>query len=374
MEEGYEVSVVCPQGPGERLEEVIEGVSISRYRPVAATSSGKVSFLVEYAHSFVMTAWLVGKVWRRKGFDVIQACNPPDIFWPLGLAYRARGCRFVFDHHDLCPELYESRFPEGSRAPYWGLRAVEWLTFRSAEHVIATNTSYRRIAMTRGRKRPSDVTVVRTGPDAERTRTVTADPSLRRGRRFLVAYLGVMGPQDGVDIVVRAAHYLVDSLGRDDVSFTLLGSGDSFEELLALRDRLGLEEYVHFTGRVPDETVREVLSTADVALCPDPHNPLNDVSTMNKTMEYMAFGLPVVAFDLTETRTSAGDAAVYVKPNEVDLYAKAIIELLDDEAARHRMGAIGRARIESELAWVHQQRHYLEVYNRLIDSSGRRVV
>ncbi len=359
---GYAVSVVCPRGPGETGHEVLDGVSIRRYRPATSTVTAKAGFAFEYAYSFVMTAWLVAKTWRHDRFDIVQACNPPDIFWPIGLLFRALGCRFVFDHHDLCPELYESRFPGGPRAPYWALRGLEWLTFRSANHVIATNESYRRIAVERGGKHGSEVTVVRNGPDPERLRTVAPDPGLRRGRRYLVAYLGVMGPQDGVDIVVRAADYVVHGLGRDDVSFVLVGAGDSFDELVALTAELGLEDHIQFTGRVPDDALRRVLSTADIGLSPDPYNPLNDVSTMNKTMEYMALGLPVVAFDLTETRTSAAGAAVYVKPNEVDLYAKAIVDLLDDEPERRRMSATARARVESELAWAHQQRHYLAVY------------
>ena len=219
--------------------------------------------------------------------------------------------------------------------------------------------------MTRGGKQASEVTVVRTGPDLRRLQPGEADPELRRGRRFLVAYIGVMGPQDGVDIVVRAADIVVNKIGRDDIAFTLIGSGDCFEDLVALRDELGLADHVEFTGRAPDELVGRILSSADVGLSPDPKNPLNDVSTMNKTMEYMAFELPVVAFDLRETRVSAGDAAVYAKPNDVREYAKAIIDLIDDEARRAELGKFGRARVEEELAWCHQERAYVRVYDRL---------
>jgi glycosyltransferase involved in cell wall biosynthesis len=298
---------------------------------------------------------------------VIQACNPPDIFWPLAMAFRAlEGSRFVFDHHDLCPELYESRFPGGPKLPYKGLRALERRTHRAADHVISTNDSYREIAMARSGKLASEVTVVRTGPDPRRLRRGPAVPALRRGRRFLVAYIGVMGPQDGVDIVVRAADIMVRELGRTDIAFTLIGSGDCFSELVGLRDELGLAGHVEFTGRAPDELVSSILSTADVGLSPDPKNPLNDVSTMNKTMEYMAFELPVVAFDLRETRVSAGDAAVYVEPNDERDYAKAIVALLDDEPRRARMGKLGRARVEQDLAWCYQERSYLGVYASLI--------
>ena len=362
---GYRVTAVCPKGSGDPSYEVIDGVELRKYRPYAPGGS-KLSFIAEYLYSFLATAWQVLKARRKGRFAVIQACNPPDIFWPIALFYRAiDGTKFVFDHHDLCPELYESRFPGGPKLPYRGLRALERRTHRSADHVISTNESYRDIAIRRSRKDPAAVTVVRTGPDPERLSRGLPDPALRRDRDFLVAYIGVMGPQDGVDIVVRAADVVVRELGRDDIAFTLIGSGDCFNELVALRDQLGLAGHVEFTGRVPDELVKRILSTADVGLSPDPKNPLNDLSTMNKSMEYMAFELPVVAFDLRETRVSVADAGVYVKPNDVRDYAAAIVELVDDEAKRARLGKLGRARVEQELAWSHQERAYLGVYERL---------
>ncbi len=374
---GYRVAVVCPQGRGDPGYQVIETVELYKYRPYAPGGSN-LSFAAEYVYSFLATTWMALKARRSGRFAVLQACNPPDIFWPLAMAFRAlEGTRFVFDHHDLCPELYESRFPEGPKLAYKGLRALERRTHRVADHVISTNDSYRKIAMARSGKRATDVTVVRTGPDPQRLRRGEARPELRRGRRFLAAYIGVMGPQDGVDIIVRAASILVHELGREDIAFTLIGSGDCFRDLVALRDELGLAGHVEFTGRAPDELVSCVLSTADVGLSPDPKNPLNDVSTMNKTLEYMAFELPVVAFDLRETRVSAGDAALYVKPNDVHDYAAAIAELMDDEAERARLGKLGRARVEQELAWCHQERAYLGVYERLTagatapESAGR---
>ena len=374
---GYRVAVVCPKGSGDPGYEVIDTVELYKYRPYAPGGSN-LSFAAEYVYSFLATAWMAAKARRSGRFAVIQACNPPDIFWPLAMAFRAlEGTRFVFDHHDLCPELYESRFPEGPKLPYKGLRALERRTHRAADHVISTNDSYRKIAMARSGKRPADVTVVRTGPDPQRLRRGQAYPELRRGRRFLAAYIGVMGPQDGVDIIVQAASILVHELGREDIAFTLIGSGDCYRDLVALRDELGLAGHVEFTGRAPDELVSRILSTADVGLSPDPKNPLNDVSTMNKTMEYMAFELPVVAFDLRETRLSAGDAALYVKPNDVHDYAAAIAAFMDDEPQRARLGKLGRARVEQELAWSHQERAYLGVYERLtagataLSSAGR---
>ncbi len=295
--------------------------------------------------------------------------QPTGHLLPIALALRALdGTRFVFDHHDLCPELYESRFPDGPRLPYKLLRALERRTHRTADHVISTNESYRDVAVTRNGKPSSEVTVVRSGPDPERLWRGEPRPELRRGRRFLAAYIGVMGPQDGVDIVVRAADIVVHEFGRDDIAFTLIGSGDCFDDLVALRDELGLVGHVEFTGRAPDELVGQIMSTADVGLSPDPKNPLNDVSTMNKTMEYMAFGLPIVAFDLHETRVSAAEAAVYAKPNEVAHFAELLVDLLDDERKRRAMGTFGRRRIVESLAWSHQREQYLDVFNSLTQS------
>ena len=362
---GYDVSVVCPKGKDDPPYQVIDEVRIYKYRPYAPGGS-KLSFVAEYAYSFLGTAWKTLLARRRGRFAVMQACNPPDIFWPIALALRlADRTKFVFDHHDLCPELFESRFPDGPRLPHRGLLALERRTHRTADRVISTNDSYRDIAIRRSGKAPEEVTVVRTGPDAEKLRRGPEHGELRRGRRFLAAYIGVMGPQDGVDIVVRAADIVVHDMGRDDIAFTLIGSGDCFDELVALRDELGLVGHVEFTGRAPDELVKKILSTADVGLSPDPKNPLNDVSTMNKTMEYMAFELPVVAFDLRETRVSAAAAAVYVTPNDVGEYAKAIVDLMDDETTRSQLAKVGRARVEDELAWAHQERAYIDVYDGL---------
>ena len=366
VSDGYEVAVVCPKGKGDPSYEIVKGVELYKYRPYAPGGS-KLSFITEYAYSFLATARLTVKARRSGRFAVIQACNPPDIFWPIAVVLRALDrTRFVFDHHDLCPELFRSRFPDGPALPLRGLQALERWTHRTADHVISTNDSYRDIAITRSDKPSVDVTVVRTGPDPEHLRRGEPRPALLRDRRFLAAYIGVMGPQDGVDIVVRAADLVVHEFGRNDVAFTLIGSGDCFDDLVALRDELRLAGNVEFTGRAPDEMVSQIMSTAHIGLSPDPKNPLNDVSTMNKTMEYMAFELPVVAFDLRETRVSAGDAAVYVTPNDVREYAKAIVALLDDEPRRLRMGKRGRVRVEQELAWSHQRRAYLSVYRDLM--------
>jgi glycosyltransferase involved in cell wall biosynthesis len=366
VDAGYEVAVICPSGPGDPRYQVLDGVELYKY-PLRGTATGAFAFLTQYARSFAMTALLTMRARRRGRIHAVQTCNPPDIFWPVGLVLRAiSGARFIFDQHDLCPELYDSRFPNGSRALSRAVRFLERRTYRAADHVIVTNESYARVARTRGGRSDEDVTVVRTGPDAARLRRGASDPAWRAGRRFLAAYLGVMGPQDGVSNVVRAAHYVVHILGRVDVSFVLMGSGDCFDELTTLRDELGLQDFVTFTGRVPDDVVTTVLSTADVGLSPDPKNALNDLSTMNKTLEYMAYELPVVAFDLLETRVSAAEAAVYATPNRIECFAQTLVDLLDDEPRRRAMGAAGRRRIENEMAWDHQRERYVSVYDGLL--------
>jgi glycosyltransferase involved in cell wall biosynthesis len=372
---GYQVTVVCPKGNDDPSFQVIDSVEIRKYKPYAPGGS-KLSFVAEYLYSFTMTAWHVIRARRRARFDILQACNPPDIFWPIAIGLRlVDRTKFVFDHHDLCPELFKSRFPNAPGFLHKGLLTLEWCTHRTAAHVISTNDSYRNVAIRRSGKRPAEVTVVRTGPDPDKLRRGPSEPGQRRGRKYLAAYIGVMGPQDGVDIVVRAADVVVHEMGRDDIAFTLIGKGDCFGELVALRDELRLNGHVEFTGRAPDELVKRVMSTADIGLSPDPKNPLNDVSTMNKTMEYMSFELPVVAFDLIETRVSARDAAVYVTPTgdpEADVrdYAKAIVNLVDNQAERQRMGKLGRARVEEELAWSHSERAYVGVYDKLTSEPG----
>lgn len=368
---GFDVAVVCPKGPGDPSHAVLDGVELYKYRPYAPGGS-KGAFILEYLYSFMATLWLALKAARRGRFVAVQSCNPPDIFWPIGMLFRlVHKASFVFDHHDLCPELYRSRFPSGPRAVEWALRLLERCTTRCADHVIATNGSYRALVVDRDRIDPERVTVVRTGPDPDRLRRQAPEPCLRRGRPHLVAYLGVMGPQDGVDLVLKVADVVVHHLGRDDISFTLIGSGDSFDELVTLRDDLGLDDVVHFTGRVPDTELAAILSTAEIGISPDPKNPLNDLSTMNKTMEYMAFGLPVVAFDLRETRVSAGEAAAYATPNDVEELARVLVDLIDDEPRRRWMGTLGRARVEDELAWTHQAPRYVAVYRQLAGSGSR---
>jgi glycosyltransferase involved in cell wall biosynthesis len=369
---GFQVAVVCPKGPGDPSFAVVDGVELYKYRPYAPGGS-KLSFVGEYLYSFVATLWLTVKAAQNGRFDAIQTCNPPDIFWPIGVVFRlVHGSRFVFDQHDLCPETYKIRFPRGPRFIHKALLFLERRTTRCADHVVSTNDSYRAIAIERNGAAPERVTVVRTGPDPERLKPVRPDPCLRNGREHLVAYIGVMGPQDGVDIVLEVANMIVHELGRRDIGFVLIGSGDCFSELVEMRDRLGLAPYVEFTGRVPDQSVAAILSSADIGISPDPMNSLNELCTMNKTMEYMAFGLPVVAFDLRETRVSAGAAAAYATPNDVHELTRVLVDLIADEPRRRSMGAAGRARVERELAWGHQAARYLGVYENLVEYDSAR--
>jgi glycosyltransferase involved in cell wall biosynthesis len=365
---GFEVSAVCPAGESWTAPfEVLDGIEIWRYPP-PPTASGFLSYVWEFLYCWLQTARLSLRVLARRGFDVIHAANPPDTFWAIAAFYKLFGKRYVFDHHDLCPELYLARFGEQRRGslPHRALQVLEWAQFRTADLVISTNESYRQVAIGRGGVAPERVFVVRSGPSRDRFATVRpVDPALKRGRPHLIAYLGVMAPQDGVDHLLRAAHHLVKEKQRTDLSFTLVGAGDSFEDLRKLACDLGLNEFLQFTGRIPDADVERVLATADVCVCPDPLNPLNDVSTMNKLLEYMACGRPIVAYDLREHRESVGEGALYAEPNrEADLAAK-ILDLVDDPERARRMGEYNRARFLERMAWEYSAAELLRAYDRL---------
>jgi glycosyltransferase involved in cell wall biosynthesis len=267
--------------------------------------------------------------------------------------------------------VYTSRFGLDRGWMLRGLLALERATYRTADHVIVTNESYRTVAIERGGLDTASVTVVRSGPDPDRMARAEAHPELRNGRRFLCCWLGIMGPQDGVDLLLRSIASFVHDHDRHDCQFALLGYGDCLDDLRSLSTELDLDAFVTFTGRADQATISAYLSTADIGLSADPFSPLNDVSTMNKTMEYMAYELPVVAYDLKETRISAGRSAVYVEPTDTVAYAKAISDLLDSPQQRAEMGAIGRARIEDELAWQRQVPGYVAAFDRLLARDGR---
>jgi glycosyltransferase involved in cell wall biosynthesis len=371
---GIGVSVICPKGAGDPSRQEIDGVRIYKYPPPLPTN-GFLSYVIEFVYCWVATATLSVLVAIRDGFGAIQACNPPDTYWLLALLWRPFGKKFVYDQHDLNPEVFVSRFGEpgglAARLQLRGLRWLEAMTYRSADHVISTNESYRRVALTRGRRDPQTVTVVRSGPDTSAMRPVRPVPELRHGREFLAVYLGIMGPQDGVDLALRAFAEVVNAHGRTDCHFALLGFGDCLDELRALSIELGLNGQVTFTGRVGLAEIADYLSTADVGICPDPRSPLNDVSTMNKVMEYMAYCVPMVSFDLTETRVSAADAAVYVPSEDIGAFAKTWIELLDDPDDRVRRGLLARERATRHLDWAAQARAYVELWQRLLGGTPR---
>jgi glycosyltransferase involved in cell wall biosynthesis len=373
---GYSVSVICPKDDGDPRRSELDGVRLYKYAPIAS-SDGTLGYLAEFVYCWLRTAVLSLAVWRNAPFGVIQACNPPDTYWLLARLWRLAGVKFVYDQHDLNPEVFRSRFGEPkSMLARIQLKALIWLerrTYRGADHVIVTNESYGQIARRRGGIAPADLTVVRSGPDTSRMRPVDGVASLRHGRAHLLAYLGVMGPQDGVDIVIRVLDILVHKFGREDVHLAVMGFGDAYAETVELAQALDVRDYVTFTGKVGPAEITRYLSTADIGLSPDPLNPLNDVSTMNKTMEYMSFAVPVVAFDLAETRVSGGDAVVYVEPARaagdpqrsaaVLRFAETVSDLLDDPAHRVAMALAGRHRAQDVLDWVPQRRAYVGAYD-----------
>ena len=361
---GYEVSVISPTGRGcERKHEVIGGIHIWRYRlPVEA--SGAAGYAVEYGAALLQSFLLSLKVLFQRGFDIVHACNPPDLFFLIGGFYKLFGKKFVFDHHDASPELYEAKF--GRRDLFWKLMiTLEKATFRCADVSIATNESYRRIALQRGGMPAERVFVVRSGPCLERMKIVPPDDRLKKGRKYLVGYVGVMGRQEGIDYLLRAAAHIVHDLGREDVHFGLVGGGTSLEEMRDLAVRLGIADFVTFTGRVPDEEMLVMLNTADVCVNPDVANDMNDISTMNKVMEYMALGKPMVQFDLAEGRFSARDASLYARRNNAFDFAEKILCLLDNPAQRAQMGTFGRRRVIEELEWRHEAPKLLAAYEAL---------
>ncbi|MGA5077418.1 glycosyltransferase family 4 protein [Streptomyces griseoincarnatus] len=365
---GWEVDVICPQGTKRDTEPeaVIDGVRIHRY-PLRAATGGPAGYLKEYGAALWHTARLARKVGP---VDVVHACNPPDLLFLPALRLKRQGAAFVFDQHDLVPELYLSRFGRGKDLLYRGVCALERATYRAADVVLATNESYKDVAVRRGGRRPEDVFVVRSAPDTERFHPVDPEPELKRGKPHLLCYLGVMGPQDGVDYALRALAKLRDEVGRSDWHAVFVGAGDTFDAMVELSRELGLDGQVEFTGRVPDADLVRWLSTADVCLSPDPCNPLNDVSTMNKVLEYMVMGRPIVSFDLKEARVSAGEAAVYAKGDDEGEFAALIARLLDDPEERSRMGKSGQERINGPLAWRNSQAALLAAYEAAVEGGA----
>lgn len=361
IEAGYEVSIICPTGKGyEKKYEVVEGIHIYRHN-LPLEAEGALGYLLEYTTALFWEFVLAWRVLLTRGFDAIHACNPPDNIFLIGGFFKLLGKKFLFDHHDINPELYEAKF--GRRDFFYKVMlAWERWTFKTATVSIATNESYKRIAVERGGMPPERVFVVRSGPKLDRLKIIPPVESLKQGRKYLVGYVGVMGRQEGIDCLLRSIRYIVKDLGRSDIQFGLVGGGTSLDEMRSYAVHLGIAEYVTFTGRVPDQALLEVLNTADVCVNPDVANEMNDKSTMNKIMEYMALGKPIVQFDLTEGRFSAQDASVYAAGNDVEDFARKVLELIDDPERRRIMGEYGKRRVETELEWKYEAPKLLAAY------------
>jgi len=362
---GYAVSVICPKAKGltagyERLEDI----DIYRYR-VPLDAGGALGFIVEFAWCFLASAWLSLRIALfGRGFDVIHACNPPDTFWLLGLFWRLFGRHFIFDHHDLCPEMYAAKFDRADGFFYRGLLWLERRAFRAARVVITTNESHKKIAVERGGKDPGDVFVVRSGPELKRFTRHAPDPTYRQGKQHLLVYLGEICKQDGVDHLVRAVRSLRDDMGRQDFYCVFVGGGPHQPVIRQYAEEQGILDIARFTGRVTDDELCRILSSATIGVDPDPKNPWSDKSTMNKVVEYMYFGLPVVAYDLHETRVSAAAAAIYAEANSEIALARAVDALLDDAPQRAVMAEIGETRVRTALAWDHSIAPLLAAYDR----------
>lgn len=366
-EAGYEVVIACAALGGGNVSvepfEILEGIEIHRY-PLKPAESGAVGYLREYSQALLRARRLILNLAAERHFDVVHACNPPDLMLLAARALRRRGTRFIFDHHDLVPELYRTRFGERHRFMHAMTLRAERLAFSLADVVICPNQSYREIALTRGGCDPENVFVVRNGPNLERLRLVEPDPSLKRGRRHLISYVGAMAPQDGLDHAIKALALVRER--REDWHAIFMGDGESLKEMRGLANTLGVEDMIHFAGWSGDEYIRRVLSTSDVCLAPEPPNPLNELSTMIKITEYMAMARPVVSYDLRESRLSAGDAAMYADADEPESFAGCIDELLSDSDLRARMGEAGRRRVENELSWDYSARELRAAYARAL--------
>ena len=369
---GCVVSVICPKGfNAQKSYEFVDGVHIHRHgMPFEAKRAS--GYPLEYGWALACEFFLSWKVLFARGFDVIHACNPPDTIFLIGGFFKFLfGKMFVFDHHDINPELYMSKF--GRKDVFYRLLVLlERLTFRTADISLATNESYRAIALSRGGMRDENVFVVRSGPDLKRIQILPPNPALRKGRRFLVGYVGVMGAQEGIDLLLESVKVIVEDFGRSDIHFGLVGGGPALEEMKALAKTLGVQDYVTFTGRASDHDLFEMLNTADVCVNPDKADEMNDKSTMNKIMEYMALSKPIVQFDLTEGRVSAAEASLYARHNDTRDMASKIVELLDDPERRAAMGAFGRKRIERDLSWEHEAPKLIGAYAALISKMTKR--
>jgi len=366
---GYVVSVICPKGKNLHTAsyEILEGIHIYRHHVWAASST--IGYLLEYALALVAELYLVLKVFTHTRFRVLQACNPPDTIFLIGLVLKPFGVRFIFDHHDWAPEVFEAKFGRVNGLLYALTRLAEKCSFRVANVSIATNESFKEIAVKRGGKRPEQVFVVRNCPDLTTLRHGPLRPELKRGKPLLVVYVGFMAQQDGLDLLVESIEHIAKREKRLDTHFVLIGGGTMLPGLRAIVAKKELDPFVTFTGQVPHGEVVNYLSNADVGVAPDPKTPMNDNSTMIKIFEYMAFGLPVVLFDLKEGRHVAGPAALYASPNDPIDFANQISRLLNSSELRQQLGACGRQRIEESLNWESEKVTLLQAYSAVLETS-----
>ncbi len=370
VREGYTVSVICPKGKGYNQEyELLEGVHIYRH-DLPKEGNGPIGYAREYFSALWHEYRLARKIYRERGFHVIHGCNPPDNIYMVAARFKGKGVDYVFDHHDICPELYEAKFGKTTGPLYKSQLWLERNTYRHCDFAFVTNESYRKIAIERGGMSPDRVHVLRSGPRLERLKIQPAKPEIKRGKKHMVGYLGVIGQQEGIEYLLEAARYLRDEKGRDDIFWGIVGGGPHLEALRRQSQEMGLGDIVEFTGRVSDEVMLDYLNTADVCVNPDEYNAMNDKSTMNKVLEYMALGKPIVQFDLTEGKYSARDASLYAERNNARDLAEKIAELLDDPARRETMGAFGRERILNELSWDHTSRSLIEAYDEYFRRRG----
>jgi glycosyltransferase involved in cell wall biosynthesis len=365
---GKRVSVISPKLKGfNRSHERIENVSVYRYS-MPFDPRTKLGFVAEYVYGLLRTFLISIRVAATTGFDIVHACNPPETYWALGLFWRLFGKRYIFDHHDLSPELYQVKFPSETGMVLRFLKFMEWANFKVASVVIAPNESHKAIAIERGHVKEKDVFIVRSGPSPTRFTSYPPDPAWKKGKPYLIAYLGEMGQQDGVDGLVEAVAFLKHEMHRNDFHAVFIGGGTYRDDAIALAGRLGVEDDTTFTGVVSDDDLCRILSSADIGVDPVPRSAWSDRSTMNKVIEYMYFGLPVVAFDLHETRVSAGEAGVFADDSAAGL-AKTIEALIDDPERRARMSEFARRRFHEDLAWERSIPALLAAYQRVAEAT-----
>ena len=369
-ENGYLVSVICPKGKGYDADyEYLKGVHVHRH-DLPPEGNGVLGYAREYFCALREELRLAKRIYKERGFHVIHGCNPPDDIYMVAQRFKKKGVDYVFDHHDICPELFEAKFGKASGLLYKSQLWLERQTYKHCAFAFVTNESYKQIAISRGGMKEDKVFVLRSGPKLERLKITPAKSEIKRGRRFMVGYVGVIGQQEGIEYLLKAAKYIKEELHRDDIFWGVVGGGPHLEALRKQSHEMGLDDILEFTGRVSDEVLLDYLNTADVCVNSDEYNAMNDKSTMNKILEYMALGKPIVQFDLTEGRFSAQEASLYAEPNNAIDMADKIIQLLDNPAKRKEMSEYGRQRIVNELSWEHTSRALLEGYDKYFKQRG----